>query len=118
MSIDWASAPELLGRMVSRMRWIMTIRTRVSTKRIISAEDVVYTLARKTDSGEYKWRGVQISGRLDLRNPTVHVPVIIQGCEFLDEVDLRRLMHYSNDLGLRTTRDRPAERQVQICVPK
>ena len=96
----------------------MTIRTRVSTKRIVSAEDVVYTLAQKTDSGKYKWRGGQISGKLDLRNHTVDVPVVIQGCEILHEVDLRRLMHYSNDLDLRTTRDRPAERQVQICVPK
>lgn len=96
----------------------MTIRTRVSTKRIVSAEDIVYTLAQKTDSGEYKWRGGQISGKLDLRNHTVDVPVVIQGCEILHEVDLRRLMHYSNDLDLRTTRDRPAERQVQICVPK
>ena len=96
----------------------MTIGTRVSTKRIVSAEDIVYTLEQKTDSGKYKWRGGQISGKLDLRNHTVDVPVVIQGCEILHEVDLRRLMHYSNDLDLRTTRDRPAERQVQICVPK
>jgi hypothetical protein len=96
----------------------MTIGTRVSTKRIVSAEDIVYTLEQKTDSGKYKWRGGQISGKLDLRNHTVDVPVVIQGCEILHEVDLRRLMHYSNDLDLRTTRDRTAERQVQICVPK
>jgi len=74
---------------------------RAPTKPVIEAHDVIVELLRKERVGEqsgerpeadqpvYVLSDRSISGKLDLKHRTVEVAVYIQGCEFLDEVDLR-----------------------------
>jgi hypothetical protein len=57
--------------------------------RVVHAEEFVATLAQGLNEPEYTLRGVKVAGKLDLKHRIIDVPVEIQDCEFLDEVDLR-----------------------------